>query len=661
MLSRKAAARDRIDSASMTRVRWVWLVLFAVVLLRTAWLGDDALITLRTVLNVTHGYGLTYNLHERVQTFTHPLWLGLITAAYFVVGNVFYAAFVVSIGTSLVVFGLVVRAVRTPTQLWIAAGVLLASRAFVDYSTSGLENPLTALVAVCTLAWATREVRGKRWLTCVWLGVSAAYLTRPDAVLLVLPVALWAALHVRPRQSAVLAVALGLLPAALWSAFSLVYYGFAFPNTAYAKLAADIYVSERIWQGLIYLLDSLNRDPVTLTAIGLSLIVATMERSKEAWLGAAGIVATLAYVVWIGGDFMSGRFLAAPVLVAVWLLARAQRLTSAEWWPVLGVVAAAAMASPLVPLRSDRAFETSVTHSGIVDERGVYFQTWSLLKGDRLAFAEPEWPRWDGRRNPEYVLDTCGLMGADGLSWGPRTYMLDECALADPLMARLPAIWKEEWRPGHYRRMVPEGYRESVQQDTNQLRDSRLAQYYTALRTVVRGPSLWSWDRLRTIWSLNVGQLDAHIDRQFYKFEGAATPLGSLSQVQPHGAPRDAPGARTFTTSLAVTCPDQPGRRVLDISLDSDDRYRVVFLKHNRIVSAVVVDVLPRDRRIPGLVSHMVTIPERARRQGFDTIVVFSVAGDERKTVGHLLLDGDPTTALELGRRFGAAGTRGPL
>ena len=52
----------------------------------------------------------------------------------------------------------------------------------------------------------------------------------------------------------------------------------------------------------------------------------------------------------------------------------------------------------------------------------------------------------------------------------------------------------------------------------------------------------------------------------------------------------------------------------------------------------------------------MVTIPERARRQGFDTIVVFSVAGDERKSVGHLLLDGDPATALELGRRFGAAG-----
>ncbi len=35
-------------------------LIFLAVLLRSAWLGDDALITLRTVLNVTHGYGLIY-------------------------------------------------------------------------------------------------------------------------------------------------------------------------------------------------------------------------------------------------------------------------------------------------------------------------------------------------------------------------------------------------------------------------------------------------------------------------------------------------------------------------------------------------------------------------------------------------------------------------
>ena len=78
-------------------------LVFLAVLLRTAWLSDDALITLRTVLNFTHGYGLTFNVAERVQTYTHPLWMLMLTGAYLVAGNVYYAAIGLSVGVSLVV------------------------------------------------------------------------------------------------------------------------------------------------------------------------------------------------------------------------------------------------------------------------------------------------------------------------------------------------------------------------------------------------------------------------------------------------------------------------------------------------------------------------------------------------------------------------------
>ena len=638
----------------MSRVRWVWLILFLVVLLRTAWIGDDALISLRTILNVTHGYGLTFNAGERVQAFTHPLWLGLLTLAYVVVGNVFYATFALSIVTSMAVFAFVLRAARSASQVWIAVGVLLTSRAFIDYSTSGLENPLTALVAVATLAWAFREPRGRWWLVGIWFGVSAAYLTRPDAVMLVLPVAISAAVRTRPWRVAVIGVALGLIPALAWSLFALIYYGFPFPNTAYAKLATNIHPYERIHQGFLYLLDSVNRDPVTLTAIGAAFVIATIERSREAWVTAAGIAVSLVYVVWIGGDFMSGRFLAAPVLLAVWLLVRATKIEDREWRPVLVVLAVAVVASPLLPIRSNSSFNAAEPLNGIVDERGVYFQGWSLLKADRLALAEPEWPRWDGNAKPEHVLETCGIMGADGLSWGPRTYMLDVCALADPLLARLPAAWNLEWRPGHFRRMIPHGYRESVTRDTNELRDPKLAEYYGALRTVVRSRSLWSAERLGTIWSMNVGTFDDRVDTRFYKFGGEVTTLADLSDVVPDGSPWNAPGSHPFRTLLAVTCEDRHGRNVLDISLDSDDRHRLIFLKRNHVVGGVLVDVVPKETRKPGLASHIVAIPERVRRLGFDTIVVIVLAGDAQRAVGHLLLDGEESTALELGRRFGA-------
>src|SRR5262245_48696025 len=68
------------------RGKWVLPALsvafFIVVLIRTAWLSDDAFITFRTVDNFIAGYGLRWNVAERVQTYTHPLWMLLVAGAY---------------------------------------------------------------------------------------------------------------------------------------------------------------------------------------------------------------------------------------------------------------------------------------------------------------------------------------------------------------------------------------------------------------------------------------------------------------------------------------------------------------------------------------------------------------------------------------------------
>ena len=49
------------------------LILYAIVVLRTAWLSDDAYITFRTIDNFIGGYGLRWNAVKRVKAFTHPL------------------------------------------------------------------------------------------------------------------------------------------------------------------------------------------------------------------------------------------------------------------------------------------------------------------------------------------------------------------------------------------------------------------------------------------------------------------------------------------------------------------------------------------------------------------------------------------------------------
>ena len=62
------------DKKTLILVRFLAIVAVLVVGFRLAWISDDALITLRTALNITHGWGPGFNATESVQAYTHPLW-----------------------------------------------------------------------------------------------------------------------------------------------------------------------------------------------------------------------------------------------------------------------------------------------------------------------------------------------------------------------------------------------------------------------------------------------------------------------------------------------------------------------------------------------------------------------------------------------------------
>ncbi len=511
-----------VDAISFRRVVLLLCVVFLTVLLRTAWLGDDALITFRTVMNVTSGHGLTFNIGERVQSYTHPLWLLLLTGAYLVVGNVYYAAFFVSIGVSLAVFWLALRQAATRMQLWIVVAVLLCSRAFVDYSTSGLENPLSNLLLVAFIALALRshEVSGPH-VTGVWAVASLLYLTRPDNVLLVAPVLVWLTARATPWTTAARQALTGLLPAAGWTAFSLIYYGFPFPNPAYAKLGTGFARSDVVQQGVVYLLDSIDRDPVTLVAILFAVALGLLSRGPARWI-AGGMLVHLAYVVSIGGDFMSGRFLVLPLLAAVLLLGRTIPFTTVPALMTAGVLAVIGLNSASVPLLSDSRFELtsdSLDHRteggyGVIDERAYYFRKQSLLLATRQSFLQPDWPLRASESVPTDVDTLCGYLGRIGLS-EPLTHLIDTCALTDPLLARLPALYTPDWRIGHAYRLIPYGYEESVASGTNLIVDPVVKALYADLHAITRTPQLWSRARWAAIWRVNTGVHRRRIEHWF--------------------------------------------------------------------------------------------------------------------------------------------------
>ena len=185
---------------------------FGVLLLRTAWLTDDAYITFRTVDNLIHGHGLTWNTNERVQVFTHPLWMFLISAFYFAAREIFLTAIFVSITVSLAAVAIVsLRIAATPALGFLAVAIFGLSRPFVDYSTSGLENPLSHLLLAVFLLLFLRYPSSPKTLLLLTLVAALAMLNRMDLVLLCAPALALAWLHQRswPATGMVL---LGLTP-----------------------------------------------------------------------------------------------------------------------------------------------------------------------------------------------------------------------------------------------------------------------------------------------------------------------------------------------------------------------------------------------------------------------------------------------------------------
>ena len=370
----------------------------------------------------------------------------------------------------------------------------------------------------------------------------------------------------------------GLLPAAAWTAFSLIYYGFPFPNTAYAKLGHGIDRGELVQQGWIYLLDSIDRDPVTLVAILFAVTMGLAYRGPARWV-AAGVLIDLAYVVSVGGDFMSGRFLTLPLFAAVLILSRAVPFERARALTAASLLAVVGLTSAQIPLLSDSRFKRAdatmdprVSNGlGIVDERAFYFQEQSLLLANRQSFPPPEWPSGATQPVPTSVDMTCGGLGEKGLQ-GPLTHLLDECALADPLLARLPAAYGPDWRIGHFKRMIPNGYQESLELETDVLTDSGLRPLYDDIRLITRAPKLLSRARLAAIWRVNTGADQQQINRRFYRFGGSGRPrpLGSESGGRP------ARRARTIARPLSART-----QRRVHLALPGG-RWVAGVVRHNR-------------------------------------------------------------------------------
>lgn len=485
------------------------LLITFLTLIKTAWISDDSAITLRTAENFINGNGAVFNLGERVQAYTHPLWFLLISGTSALTKNVLVTAYVLPILVSTISAWLFLSRIGrfTPAALILGAA-LLFSQAYLDYSTSGLENPLSHILILALLITSAKRFPGQNHnILYASLTTSLIYLTRPDLVIAVLP---YLIITVKKENKSTISTTLALLkgglPVIIWTAASIYYYGFPFPNTAYAKLGNGIPLIDRLNQGVIYFIDSAGRDPITIgiiaTAIHASFRGTNIERSL-----ALGIILYLVFIISIGGDFMTGRFFSSPLLISAILLTRLPVRTEKIIHLACITCALGAMGMESRMSRNPEDNLRQIIKTGIADEREFYFTKTGLVNVGRQFFDIPH-----HTNNSRTIEVTCGGLGFSGLRGGPDLHLIDICGLTDPLLSRLPAKHDNLWRIGHFSRQIPENYEASVEKNRNLLTDKPTRSLYETLRIVTQEP-LNSITRLRAIITLNLTPLSSDLNR----------------------------------------------------------------------------------------------------------------------------------------------------
>ncbi len=525
------------------------LLLFTYLFINTAWVTEDAFITFRSVNQLLAGNGPVWNLGERVQVYTHPLWYGLLVLTTGLGLPSYWGALLLSflclLGVLALLFHLARRLERSVSKgnasetngrhrtassggsasLLLALLFLLSlSRSFIDYSTSGLENPLLHLLLLAYLAvYLSDQPPAKRffWTTFIY---GLIFLTRPDGIILLTPasVLLWGQM-LKARQPWLKPALLALSPVIAWELFSLIYYGSLVPNTALAKLNMDYPVAILRRNAWAYFHRSAQFDPLALPLIVMALVAGLLQglrRSSGLLLALTlGLVLQLGYIIHVGADYMLGRFLSAPLLLAVVVLLLgapaattppARRLGR---WLGLGGAVLLLLWQPF-NYRSSWNFyspETIRLHDNeerrfFNDERGAYYRNLGLL---RVLFA------YQGKFGPEiskYISGGQSAAGQHHLScfvgmyvWGMSLdkQVIDPLALTEPFLARLPA--RDDARVGHYERVLPPGFLLSRRDGVNRLKEPHLATLYEDVLLATRSPELFSWARLAAIWRLNTG------------------------------------------------------------------------------------------------------------------------------------------------------------
>ena len=445
------------------------------------WLCDDIFITFRYVQNWINGAGIVYNAGERVEGYTHFLWMCLI--AFFellgskpeeiseLIGIAFFA------GT--IFLFIVISWKTTPRKslfLPLTAVMLALNYDFRIWATSGLETSMFTFLVSATLwslcVWKTKPERA---LMASGLLFVLALMTRPDGIVIFAAACVFVACRslingdnrkqmLRTMLIFGSAFVVIYLPYLIWK---YIYYGDIFPNTYYAKSGGLSYYSQGFFYIWVYIKSYVSS---FISLLGFAVIFVTLkntstwkDRLRALFLqpSDAIIILALAYlflygvffIARVGGDFMYARFLhpMIPMMYVTGELSLQKLLADKKRYLQI-----AFLVLPLLVV-----FEKSRRDSLFIEDNGKRKDSFQLagIADEHYFWTQTEWAPVNNIRANEIFgryLETIFsgervgvlLKGQASLGYyGNFPLCIENAGLTDSYIAHLPL--ESRGRPGH--------------------------------------------------------------------------------------------------------------------------------------------------------------------------------------------------------------------
>jgi len=440
-------------------------------ILRNAWVSEDAFITLRHVDNLIHGLGPVFNVTERVEGYTHPLWFAVISLFRLLGLTPKGAVIVPGLIASFVALFLLFFKVRlswgsnAALMLNPAAAILIGASVFIDFGTSGLETSLSYLLLILYAKFIAED-RWKSQPVATGLIVALLTLTRPDFI--VFPIFLFCFYVYELLKKRIPFKKLGqffVFPLVLvggYQIFRMGYYASLFPNPFYTKSGSGAHIS----QGVKYLIDLFQGS--LFSVVVFLVVLAFVLNSKKERLRSqlmilfSGLLHGF-FVIRGGGDFMHGRFLLpAFILITVSITGAFDRFFEKKTTRRIAFIAIFLilfyLSLHILPVQKKGQFY----NYGISDERYSYYK--DKIVPVKYLFEDTVIMIWKNigmnyrnlsREAKLNIRIAYKNVGFTGFYAGKHVYVVDQLGLADPVVSRIALT--ERTRPGHEKH-APFGY-----------------------------------------------------------------------------------------------------------------------------------------------------------------------------------------------------------